>query len=342
MEYFRDRFVQELNDEGEIEIRGVVFPRERVLREMDADAHQEVFNEWVDDAKRQAQERARDFLTASGCRERFNRLCQRVRRDSVLPWVGAGMSMPSGFPGWTNFLLELAAEAPEQADEIDQMLGASQFEEAAQAIADAANINILNENIENRFGLRPENPRGPILLLPQIFGSGCVTTNFDYTLEVAYEGYDRPFRLQFAGDALREAPRRAADERHCLFRIHGEANADQGRVLTRDEYNAAYGNEGTLEGVLNGLITNRSLLFMGASLSVDRTVMALGNLKDRADIQTPRHYAFLQVPNDNAEKTRRRRELERADIHPIWYPNDGEHDQHIEDLLICLMEGGYE
>ncbi len=339
MEYFRDRFVEELNVEGEIEIRGLVWQRDQVVQGLDPAGYNQIFEDWIDTAKSEAKQRAREFLEANRCLERFRRLTARVRAQSVVPWVGAGMSIPSAFPGWGQFLRNLAEEDPGIVGEVNRLLEAGQFEEAAQLIVDRLSQNILNENIENVFGIAPQNPCGPVRLLPDIFRVGVVTTNFDYTLDRVYELADRRFARAFAGRDLRVAPQQAAEDRHCLFRVHGEANNADGRVLTRADYDRVYANEGTLEDVLNGLVANRSLLFLGASLSIDRSLMALTDLRRRAQVQNPRHYAFLPLPSED-HRVARRRELEAADIHPIWYPNDGEHDQHIEDLLICLLEGG--
>lgn len=339
MEYFKDRFIDELNAEGEVEIRGLIWPRDQVLLGLDPDGYQQVFQDWIGETKAAAIGRAREFLTNYRCLERFRRLNGRVRAQSVMPWVGAGMSMPSRFPGWEQFLRHLAEEDPALVDQIDRLLNGGLYEDAAQLIADGLSQNILDENIENVFGVPPENPVGPVCLLPDIFRVGVVTTNFDYTLDQAFRLSDIPFQRSFAGRDLRVAPQQAAEERHCLFRIHGEANNPDGRVLTRADYDREYANQATLGDVLNGLVANRSLLFMGCSLSIDRPLMALTDLRQHANVQNPRHYAFLPLPDENI-KADRRRQLEAADIHPIWYPNDGEHDQHIEDLLICILEGG--
>ncbi|MGO7906254.1 SIR2 family protein [Rhizobium leguminosarum] len=339
MEYFRERFDDDLNAEGElIVIRDKTWSRDYVLKKVDEIGYQQAFQDFVEEVKQNAKEHARAFLLKYGCLERFRRLIGRVRNQSVVPWVGAGMSVPSRFPGWEQFLRHLQEEDPDSAPEMNRLLKSGLYEDAAQLLADRLGQNILDENIENVFGDLARNPCGPILLLPEIFKIGVVTTNFDYTLDQAYELASTRFRRTFAGRDLRIAPALAADDRNCLFRIHGEANNSDGRVLTRSDYDRVYGNEGTLADVLNGLVSNRSLLFLGCSLSVDRPLMALTELKQKAQVQNPRHYAFVPLPPDG-EKVARRKQLEAADIHPIWYPNDGEHDQHIEALLLCLMEG---
>jgi hypothetical protein len=110
-------------------------------------------------------------------------------------------------------------------------------------------------------------------------------------------------------------------------------------VLTDHEYTACYGDGGNYREIFKLLIANASLLFLGCSLSIDRTVHALREIKQAALVETPRHFAFLPL-NVGTDREPRRSELGRADIHPIWYPPE-DHDQAIEDLLISLMEGSF-
>ena len=89
------------------------------------------------------------------------------------------------------------------------------------------------------------------------------------------------------------------------------------------------------------LASNRSFLFLGSSLSIDRNIKALQQIKADAPLNYSRHYAFLQDPG-KASRERRAAELEKAEIYPIWYPvedQDVDHDKWIEDYLVAL-EGG--
>ena len=257
-----------------------------------------------------------------------------------MPWVGAGMSASSGMPLWGRFLVMSCADGPDIVEEVEQNIQLGLFETAAQKVSDHMTPNVLDEEIENTFGNPNPDTKGPVRLLPILFSNGCVTTNFDYVLEQAYRESDLgDFNHKIIGDQLREAPRRYADNRHCLFRLHGEASRRDGRILTEEEYNAVYDNEVILSDVLSGLTGTKSMLFLGCSLTVDRTMQALSHLKENAAVQNPRHYAFLPLPEEG-DRRNRRLQLNTADIHPIWYPNDGDHDQHIEDLFIALIDGG--
>jgi SIR2-like domain len=337
-EYFHQRFVDELNDEGWVTVRTFRWPPAEVLQAMSPNDYEAHFLDWLSSQKQDNKDRAREFLDRYGCLERFNRLHSQLVRQSVMPFVGAGLSKSTGFPLWSAFLETLTEDCPSIRPEVVALLESFKYEEAAQMLLDHMGTNVFAENIQNVFGSRIKTPKGPIRLFPLIFRRGSITTNFDYLLNRVYEDSEARLKGEFSGSQLREAPRRIAEEPHCLLRLHGEADSALGRVLTTSEYDHCYGESGHYREVLKQLIANVSLLFVGCSLSTDRTLLVLREIKQAAVVESPRHFAFLPL-EDGTDCQRRRAELGQSDIHPIWYPGDN-HDQAIEDLLISLMDGG--
>ena len=339
--YFEQRFCEALDTDWPIIVAGNEYQSSEVLKVYAPQDFESYFTEWLEQQKTEAKQRVRENLAANGCLQRFNRLAERTTDEQVLPFVGAGMSKQSGFVLWSTFLKELAKEDPELMPRVDELICSGNFEEAAQCVADRFNINILAEQVENYFGREIFEVKGPVSLLPFLFKQGCVTTNFDVVLDKAYRENDREFLREYAGEDVKRAPREAANGQHVIFKIHGRADNVQGRVLTSTEYQNAYGKDGALPDLLNYLISNRSLLFLGCSLGIDRTVQALRKIKASSAVQLPRHYAFLKDPGPDV-RPKRREELEQAEIHPIWYPVEDDafdHDSCIEDLLISLGEG---
>jgi hypothetical protein len=61
---------------------------------------------------------------------------QLASRIGVVPFVGAGLSIPSGMPGWANFLREEAcAMGTECVTTIEAYIRCGEFEEAAEYLA---------------------------------------------------------------------------------------------------------------------------------------------------------------------------------------------------------------
>ena len=338
MEYFRQRYIDELNSDEPVRVQRFEWPPADVLQFMAPHDFEALFVEWVGDAKQAAKERTREFLAEFGCLERFNRLYSQLKTESVIPFVGAGLSKSTGYPLWGEFLEKLTRDYVSIGKKVKKSVVAGQYEDAAQTVLDKVGEDVFDEEIQTTFGAN-RSVKGPVKLLPFLFRRGCITTNFDYVLNRVYDAVDKPFKGEFIGSRLMEAPRRLAAEPHCLLRLHGEADSAQGRVLTAAEYAASYGEDGAYRQLFEHLVANTSLLFLGCSLSVDRTIAALKEINAAARVAAPRHFALLPI-TDGPDREARRIELGTADIHPIWYPGE-DHDQAIEDLLISLMDGAF-
>ncbi|MPQ96166.1 SIR2 family protein [Thioclava sp. JE_KL1] len=339
--YFEPRFHDHLDEVSPVIWGGEQYSSGQAFKDHAPTDYESNLTTWVQEKQEEARGRVRDMLTDCGCLPRFNRLAERHMQQQILPFVGAGMSKPSGFPMWGAFLKDLAQNDPHVLDQVELAIEEGRFSDAAEIIADEFEENMLAEQIENYFAGKVFTPEGPVRLIPQLFKLGCVTTNFDHVLEKVYEHNEQAFAEVFSGANIINAPREAASGANVLFKIHGTATSRNGRVLTTREYNDAYGNQRTVPGTLNFLISNRSLLFMGCSLATDRTITAMQEIKAMNGAAGLRHYAFLADPGQ-ANRTAKHTELQQAEIHPIWYPvedHETDHDAWLEDLLFAL-DGG--
>lgn len=112
MEHLKATFHQALADpaeelvrveEGQVHIyEGRWAPHD--LLEMGSEAYEKEFRNWLANYREQLLERGRELLEEFDQEERFNKLKEIYKKDSVVPFVGAGMSMPSNYPSWTGFL----------------------------------------------------------------------------------------------------------------------------------------------------------------------------------------------------------------------------------------------
>lgn len=340
MEFYRERFVNYLDEGDPVTIAGFTWPNSEVFKTMAENDYEAHFVDWVADRKNDSLERACAFLEEYEVLPRFKLLQERHRNGQVIPFVGAGMSVPSGYRLWGDFILSLMADLPNRRADVEELLEAGRYEEAAQYVHDALTADNFAEECHNQLGEHLKTTRGAVCLFPDIFPNEVVTTNFDYVLNHVYEGSDAPFDKEFVGARLGQAGQQLGNHPHSLIRLHGEGETATNRVLTTQEYQALYGNGGNFHHALERIIGARSFLFMGCSLMTDRTLEALCRIKQAAGADATRHYAFLPYPGDDAREARRAF-LGQAEIHPIYYPPD-DHDPYIEDLLICLMEGPFE
>ncbi|KCZ73515.1 hypothetical protein ANME2D_00583 [Candidatus Methanoperedens nitroreducens] len=335
---FNEELLAEIEDNGNVKIAGSSFTPDSILKEMDSDGYNEAFSDWLDQRKKRLLIKADEILRLYDNQGRFNRLRDSYKRGAVIPFIGAGMSIPSGYPGWTKFLCQLRNETRVSEDDLNNLLSQGKYEEAVQALADDMPAGSFDEAIENAFG-HDEDLAGTIQMLPYIFNTSIITTNFDDVIKRCYEAANLSFLEILLGANARELPRYLGEGSKVLIKLHGKANSRHSRVLTYTEYQRHYREGNCLLNVIEAIST-KTLLFIGCSLVVDRTIQVLTQLVETKGHDVAiRHYALLSIGEDE-DRLARRDHLAMANIFPIWYPADEDHDECIEALLWKLIGGG--
>lgn len=269
-------------------------------------------------------------------RKRFNDLCASISANNVVPMVGSGMSKASGFPMWREFLHLLSDHSGTTADELNALLDGGQYEEAVDLQAERMGRPLFDERIEHVLRVEDNTTlSGPVRLLPEIFPNLALTTNLDDVLEGVYEAAERRFADVLAGRDIERYRRVHALGRRTLLKLHGDCRRDEGRVLGVADYKDAYAAGAPCREALALIYRTRPLLWLGCSLTIDRTVRLVEEVA-AADARIPRHYAFLPLLPDDAVRIERERELTQRQIFPIWY--DGDHDESIEALLVGILD----
>lgn len=273
--------------------------------------------------------------------EELKRACQR---GFVIPFVGAGMAKSAGCPEWKEYLLRLCNDAG--FDELAMRTRLDEngdYEGVMDEVVTRLTVNRFERDFERDFQI-PENISGAVTLLPRLFDNSAITTNFDRVLEQAYENEAKPFVEKVTGRGCANAFFRAipAGERY-LLKLHGNLNNATERVLNKAEYDVAYGNAGNIDmafplpKILKRLFSSFSFLFLGCSLSADRTIQTFMRVAgDEGTDSLPHHYALLPSPTDPDRKRAIDQRLADAHISPLWYP-EGEHT-YVEEILVLLLD----
>lgn len=303
-------------------------------------------NLYDQEAKRFDQEEKARILNTDQFRANlhvFEELKRACQRGFVIPFVGAGMSKSAGLPEWQEYLLSLCDEAGLSRDAIRERLETqSDYEGAINDIVQRLTLNRFERDFERSFQV-PESVTGAVTLLPKLFDCSAITTNFDRVLERVYEREGKPFAEKVTGRGKANAFFRAipAGERY-LLKLHGNIDNATERVLNQAEYHEAYGQDANvnmsfpLPKVLSRLFTSYSFLFLGCSLSADRTIQTFIRVAGELGLDgLPHHYALLTCPSDHEKKRVLDQRLADAHITPLWY-TDGEHE-HVEQMLELLI-----
>jgi len=263
-------------------------------------------------------------------RRRLQEVLDAIPKGGVVPIFGAGMSVPSGYPTWSGFLRQCAAGRLD-AGEVDELLALGEFEILASRVRDSLGPNTFEERMAI-FGLA-RRPSEALSVAVELFSDGhFVTTNFDPLIEATCAELELELQTIEGCDNWSGWSSEIYDtKKRILLKIHGHFRRPGGRVLLEAEYVNAYSPTGAVRRDLETLLMHRSLVFLGASLSGDRTMQLAGELLSGKQPGTsPRHHAFLPVTSRSPE---RESFLGERGIFAIWYPNDDGQHRSLGELL---------
>lgn len=280
--------------------------------------------------------------SASACSSNQDWIIEQIIRDfedgvQIVPWIGAGVSVPYGYPSWTSFLKGLANGTEIEA-EVGFQLAGGDYEEAAELIHGHVGAQKFEDEFKRAFDRAPLPPPYPTPMreIARLSSQMVVTTNYE---TVAKLELDREF-----GDALETPIEGAMIERvrnaihgtkPKLWMMHGTASERTTRVLMLDEYKLRYedlprgSGLPTLPALLDSVFSAKTLLFVGCSLTNDRTMRVMKDWAERVGAGH-HHYAILEEP-DPSERDERIRFLSERFIRPIFYPQ-GEHAR-VQEIL---------
>lgn len=187
-----------------------------------------------------------------------------LQRDKkLIPFVGAGLSIPLGLPSWSK-LLNIIAEQLEYDPEVFKLSG-NNLQLAEYYVATKGSIGPLRSEMDKLFNPKDkdiEASRAHNALvdmeLPIIY-----TTNYDRIIERAFELRKVPCYTIANIDDIASAPANATH----VVKFHGTFSDDASLVLTESSYFDRLQFESAIDIKLRADILGRCLLFVGYSLS---------------------------------------------------------------------------
>ncbi|HAT4312822.1 TPA: SIR2 family protein [Clostridium perfringens] len=275
----------------------------------------------------------------------FDSLVEKIKSNSVVPYIGAGMSMlfDNIYPSWGGFLNDTFAKFGNvsQIDKFDSM----NYEDKADFLYEDMGKISFSNHLKTTFSQqylyidKCEFVNKPVYLLPSIFNNGLIlTTNYDKVIEKVYSALHNmilpvahPGHFEALNGALR-------NNELLLFKIHGDINEPiESIILTKEQYKLAYDNPKLID-TLKQIYTSKSMLFLGCSLEKDRPIELL------CEVSKSGMSNYAIVPCDNENKKDKRLKLENEYYtQAIIYP-DEDHEcvkVILEEVLKNINYGKY-
>lgn len=273
-----------------------------------------------------------------GTNDRYiGNLIEACKKENITPFIGAGMSVPA-YKLWGDFLIDMSgrsfdSEFPEM---IKKEIEEGEYECAASDILKELGEGEFYSEIADAFDKEKIKTikNMAVSLLPNIFHGFVITTNFDRILERVYIDKNSFEEVSYhidESDNINELwTKGIIENRHYLFKIHGDIESERSLILTKEKYEEKYSNETIFKIALETAFRNKSFLFLGCSLKEDRTIQLYKRIKQESKVYS---YAFVQKPADEKEAQKRARELSNMLIHPIWYPETDKKHESVKVLL---------
>ena len=260
------------------------------------------------------------------------------KREGIIPFVGAGLSVPAGFKSWNGFLeREYSSHSrylgdatlPEDplvaATKLCQGLGEAEFRnEVSEAFGGKLNDDewrCIASSVENEA----------VAMLPKLFQGATVTTNFDRLLEHIYPVgtlVTHPGHYAQINQAFQSGSR-------IIFKLHGCISEPEEIIFTEEAYNKAYPKKGKKTEfiiALEKVFTNKTVLFLGCSLENDETIKRWTRMIHLPGGKGIVHYAIINTTPETV--TKKRLELSNRNIRPILYDSGENNNNHAAVRII--------
>jgi len=253
---------------------------------------------------------------------RFEQLLVKLSDDSIVPFIGAGVSNAGGFPTWKNHLRQQGKTAGIDAAIIEEHLSKGQYETIIAKIEQLHGPDVFTQEIRDVFS-RNGSIQDITLRISELFQDTLITTNYDRLLEQVFDTGPADEVQVINGLKAMERP---DPEKITVIKLHGDILSPQLCILSKNQYDQAYGEPDLdltrpIPKALSYYYRNSSLIFIGCSLNNDRTVEVFKAVKEtRGDRDTPQHFSIEQAPDTEDALIARNAELVSLGITPIWYP----------------------
>jgi Sulfatase-modifying factor enzyme 1/SIR2-like domain len=251
---------------------------------------------------------------------------------NLVPFVGAGLSIPLNYPSWSELLISIAPDDKIR-EEVRILLKHFNYEEAAQEVFDGLTPTNFRAKLVDAFNESklPPSIGGAISILPALTSGLVITTNLDRAIERSFAQAGAAFSSVLRGGDLYDGSAAIQSRRHVLLKLHGDYE-DQQPVLTLSQYEQAYGSAEVsnlpVPTLLQHALVSGTVLFLGCSLQFDRTVQVIEHFIRRLGVE---HFALLSAKENNGKRVQ---QLRAWRIKPIFFPAD--EWGTIESFLKCI------
>lgn len=272
-------------------------------------------------------------------------LARHLTQGRCTLFVGAGLSMTAGLPGWVQLLREMLEELKRESSDSNND---EEWREVHRLIESGRLLEVadhcrrrLGERLYREFlGSRLRGGKGQIpevhKLIAQLPFREVVTTNYDKLLERAYAAHreESPQVVTSAGASNLGSLLFNGD--FFILKAHGDIDDAASLVLTAHDYRRVMHSNPAFDAFFSALLLTRSVLFLGYSLGdpdfrllMERQLAVFGD-------NVPERYAVMS----GVGSVEKEGLLRSANIRVLSY-QEGQHQEvvdFVEALKVAIID----
>ncbi|MBN2238641.1 MAG: response regulator [Dehalococcoidales bacterium] len=238
-----------------------------------------------------------------------NELIERIRNKECAIFVGSGISRSSGIPTWSDLLRKLLdiyfdKEPKEHTyKELSSMIDSGRLIDVAEYIKLVMKPRAFRDAMMRILDSEDISPTDIHYSLARIPFTAVVTTNYDHLLEDTYldvfgSRYGRPYSY----NNLSALGSLASEKSFFILKAHGSVDDIENIVFSRTDYQQVMINFPSYRTFLYSLLSSRTFLFLGYSLTDPDLAIILDDLA--AIFQGFGQVHYILLPNcDGLDKT---------------------------------------
>lgn len=216
-------------------------------------------------------EEAINKYVMTGFRRNLNSLIEN--KSHLIPFFGAGLSVPLGYPSWKGLLILLkdSIEVDHERASYQGMIDRGDFLKALEHLKYVTSMDEyeIKKDIRKAFDNIDFNSVFQLdnnyLDLYELKSDFYLTTNYDNTF-TEYASKIGKFVMPFCNDDILDTQRLLRESRQRVIHLHGNLEKEETMIVTETDYNSLYGNEDFKRNLLS-IMSNKSLLFLGFSFN---------------------------------------------------------------------------
>ncbi len=240
-------------------------------------------------------------------------LVSYLRQRRCVLFVGAGLSLAAGYPGWRDLMLTIVRETASRLKlgsrkkELLALVRKSKFAEVADQCRTLLGRSTFSEILRASLAREADPPADTHRAIVRTPYACIVTTNFDTLLEDAYAKWsDIGVPKAPTGAELAQHGTLLLDGAFFILKAHGTIHEDASMVFTSEDYRRITHANPAFQSMMSAILLSHAVLFVGYSLNDPNFRLLLDSQLTTFGSEAPPRYALMENVGEAEKQILRR------------------------------------